>query len=51
MVVERRLRKLIILSAGILNFATKRSSKAMNQRYILARIATCCYLHYEILLL
>jgi hypothetical protein len=32
MVVEKRLRKVIILSAGILNFTTKPSFKAMNQR-------------------
>jgi len=50
MLVEKMLRKLIILSAGILNFATKLSFKAMNQRYILASIVKWYCLSSELLI-
>jgi len=49
MPVEKMLRKLIILSAGIPNFATKLSFKAMNQRYILTSIVKWYYLSSELL--
>ena len=39
--LEKMLRKPIILSAGIQNFVTKLSFKAMNQRYTFMRTVKC----------